>query len=190
MKIDIATRMTIPKIAVLATGLAAVFLVAASNPQPAQASAGKATECTRCHQAGGSVTAAPSDATPASGVPYTVAIALTTTSTGKSGYWISDGADVSVVGDPVDGSSLSAAMTAPAAAGTYTYTVWADRGGKSDGQASSARYSITVAKAPATIQPPASTAPSSKGPLVGLGVLALVLVGAGTTWGIRRRGQN
>lgn len=82
-------------------------------------------------------------------------------------------------------------MTAPDAAGRYTYTVWADQGGKSDGQASSATYSITVAGLPVGERDPGvgGAAQSNKAPLVGVGGLALLLAGAWTTWAIRRRGQ-
>ena len=46
-------RMTIPKLAVLATGLAAAVLVATINPAPvAQAFPNKQQECLNCHGVG------------------------------------------------------------------------------------------------------------------------------------------
>ena len=40
-------------------------------------------------------------------------------------------------------------MTAPTTPGSYAYTVWCDRGGKTSGQAKSTTYSITVQAPPA-----------------------------------------
>jgi len=70
--------MTIPKLAVLATGLAAAVLVATINPAPvAQAFPSKQQECLNCHGVGapaGTVNAVPSTTTPAAGATYTVLV--------------------------------------------------------------------------------------------------------------------
>lgn len=66
---------SIPKVAVLATGITATILVATINPAPAaQAFPSTSKDCAGCHTAGGSTTAAPSTPTPAAAAGYTVAI--------------------------------------------------------------------------------------------------------------------
>jgi hypothetical protein len=140
-------KLNLPKIAVLATGLTAAVVVATMNLAPtAQAYPTKATACTQCHTAGGSVTAAPSSATVAPGAVYTVALAFTGGST-PVGYWISGNSANITASD-----AGPASMTAPAAAGSYTYTVWM----RSDVVASTT-YTITVS-APVTT-PPVTTPP-------------------------------
>jgi IPT/TIG domain len=144
------------------------------GPAPAQALPSYASTCTGCHTAGGSVTATPSSATLASGAAYTVAIAITAASTGNSGYWIatsdaSGAAGTSVTtGGPAAGTTFSAAMTAPTAAGTYYYKVWANKGSP-PGAASSVLYSITVAAAgttpPPTTVPPVTPPPTTVPPV-------------------------
>lgn len=153
MRICGLKRKAIPKIAVLATGLAVALLAATIHPAPAQASPDYASNCTECHSAGGSVLATPSLATVAPGAAYTVSLAFTGGG-GPVGYWISGN------GANVTGSSTTAAMTAPAAAGPYTYTVW-----MRNGVASSTTYSITVAAAdPVGVAPVASfTASATSG---------------------------
>ena len=79
------------------------------------------------------------------GAAYTVAIAVTGGS-GNIGYWISGN------GASVNGISASATMTAPAAAGTYTYTAWVRQG-----LTASTTYSITVG--PVATTPPPTTVP-------------------------------
>jgi hypothetical protein len=144
---------TVPKMAVLATGLTAAVFAASIGQSPAQALPSYASACTGCHTAGGSVTATPSSAILAPGAAYTVAIAITATAGGNSGFWIS-GNGASVTGGPAAGSTQSAAMTAPATAGTYNYTVWANQGAP-PGAASSVVYNITVAAPPVTpVTPP------------------------------------
>ena len=136
-------KLSVSKIVVLATGLTAAVLVATMSPQAAQATPDEQSACTGCHTAGGAVTASPSSATPPASAAYTVAITFTSTATGNSGYWISDASGTTnVTGGPAAGNTFSAAMTAPAAAGTYTYTVWATTA--KPGQTSSTTYSITV----------------------------------------------
>src|SRR5665647_724948 len=110
-------RKTIPKVAVLAAGLTAAVVAVTMTSAPAQASPGYASTCSSCHTAGGSVAATPSSATLAPGAAYTVALAFTGGSS-PVGYWVSgNGASVTAS----DAGPVS--MTAPAAAGSYTYTV-------------------------------------------------------------------
>jgi len=139
-------KLSIPKVAVLATGLAAAVMVATVSPAPvAQAKTGYTEDCTGCHSAGGSVTATAA-ATQLPGASYTVALAFTGGSS-PNAFWIS-GNGVNVTGS----SATSATMTAPATAGTYTYTVWVR-----SGVVASTTYSITVAAAPTTTTPPVTT---------------------------------
>jgi hypothetical protein len=140
-------KLSLPKVAVLGTGLAAAVMVATVSPAPvAQAHVGYTETCDGCHDVGGSVSATPSSATPAPGAAYTVALAFTG-GTSPSGFWIS-GNGVNVTGS----SSTSATMTAPAAAGTYTYTVWVRAG-----VVNHTTYAITVAAAPVTTTTPPVT---------------------------------
>src|SRR4029078_13551605 len=83
---------TIPTLAVLATGLAAALLVATIDPLPAQATPGKARDCTGCHCSGsvaGTVRATPSTTSPAPGAAYTVAVTAPA-GTGNTGDWITE----------------------------------------------------------------------------------------------------
>jgi Fibronectin type III domain len=145
--------LSMPKIAVLATGLTAAVLVATVSPAPsAQARVGYTEDCSGCHAAGGSVTATPSSATPAAGAAYTVALAFTGGSS-PAGFWIS-GNGANVTGS----SATSATMTAPTAAGTYTYTAWVR-----SGVVASTTYSITVGAAPTTV-PPTTVPPTTVPP--------------------------
>src|SRR5450631_3362241 len=141
--------MSLPKIAVLATGAIAALLVTTVGQAPAQAHPSYASTCVPCHDAGGSVAATPSSATLAPGAPYTVALVFTGGSS-PVGYWISgNGASVTA------SDAGPAPMTAPAAAGSYTYTVW-----MRSGVAASTTYSITVAAGPTTTTttvPPTTT---------------------------------
>ena len=139
----------------LATGLTAAILVATINPAPAQAEPFKGTTCIGCHTAGGSVTATPSIGTPTAGAAYTVAIVITNTASGNSGYNISLGGVSFLVGTAAE-KTFSAAMTAPAAAGPYTYNVGADTGAP-PGAASATTYTITVGATTTTTPPPTTT---------------------------------
>jgi serine protease len=157
LKIYSLKRSTIPKIAVLATGLTAAILVATINPAPAQAQPYKQTACTECHTAGGSVSATPSSPTLAPSVAYTVALVFTG-GTSPDGYWISGN------GVSVNASNAGPApMTAPATAGTYTYTVW-----MRSGVVASTTYSITVSTTPppttTTTTPPPTTTTTTPPP--------------------------
>ena len=144
-------RKTIPKVAVLAAGLTAAVVAVTMTTAPAQASPGYASTCSSCHTAGGSVAATPSSATLAPGAAYTVALAFTGGSS-PVGYWVSgNGASVTAS----DAGPVS--MTAPAAAGSYTYTVW-----MRSGVVASTTYTITVAPV-ATTPPVTATTPPVTG---------------------------
>ena len=145
-------RRTMPKIAVLATGLAAAVLLVTINPIAAQAFPNKGTGCTGCHTAGGSVTATPSKVSVAPSAAYTVALAFTGGST-PVGYAITgNGANVNA------SNAGPASMTAPAAAGSYTYTVW-----MRSGVVATTTYTITVG-AVATTPPPTTVPPTTVPP--------------------------
>jgi hypothetical protein len=151
-------KASMPKVAVLATGLVGVVLVASMGPPAAQAFPGQARDCTGCHAAGGSTTATPSTLTPAAGATYSVAITLAANpSGGNSGYAIvpvTSGTGTVNGGNASSALSYSATMTAPVAAGTYSYHVYTNQGlTDPDGQASSASYSITVPATPTTAPP-------------------------------------
>jgi hypothetical protein len=152
-------KMSIPKIAVLATGAAAALLAATISPAPiAQAyPTPPQSACTGCHTSGGSVSATPSIATPAPGAPYTVTLAFTGGAGGNTGYWISGNSE-NIIGSAATGSTRTQAMSAPAAAGSYTYTVW-----MRDGTAATSTYTITVGAAPTT--PPVTTPPVTTPPV-------------------------
>ena len=94
------------------------------------------------------MTATPSKTTLTPGEAYSVQVTVALSSSGQAGYWISanDASTpaVSVAGGPGT-SPLTANMTAPSAAGTYTYKVWGAKGTPgSGGQATSTTYQITV----------------------------------------------
>jgi hypothetical protein len=133
LKIISLKTMSMPKLAVLATGLAAAVLVATVSPAPsAQAHTGYSEDCTGCHTAGGSLVATPGTRTLAAGEAYTVALAFTGGS-GGSAYWVTGN------GVNLTGSSSSVAMTAPAVAGDYVYTAW-----MTAGVTTSTTFTITV----------------------------------------------
>jgi predicted CXXCH cytochrome family protein len=180
MKICRLKKMSVPTVAVLATGLAAAFLVATMSPQVAHAYPTKAQNCATCHKASTSAatTAKPSTTAPMAGASYTVAITLAANPTGgNSGYAIVPFApDTQNTNGGNTGSLLSytATMTAPAAAGMYTYTVYTNMGSQATGQTGSAVYSITVAAGSTTppvttapVTPPVTTPPVTAPPLVG-----------------------
>jgi hypothetical protein len=128
----------------------AIAVVAA---KPAQALPSYKSTCSSCHSAtpSGTVTATPSKTTVAPGEAYTVAVAVNLTAGGKAGWWLANDAGtpaVSLAGGPGT-SPFTANMTAPAAAGTYTYKVWGAKGTPgSGGQALSTTYQVTVKSAP------------------------------------------
>ena len=157
-------KMSLPKIAVLSTGLTAAILLATMSPQAAQAySSPPISACTDCHGAATGTTTATAPSTVAAGASYTVAITLVANSLGgKTGYAILPVAPAtgSTAGG---GSALSytATMTAPAGTGTYSYTVWTNQGKPGAAKPSSTTYSITVGAAATT---PAATTPAAATP--------------------------
>jgi hypothetical protein len=174
LKIYSVKRKTIPKIAVLVTGLTAAILAATISPQAAQAYP-RAASCTGCHAdaagAVSTVTATPSTATPASGATYTVAITLTANPTGgNTGYGIvpiAPATEKTFGGNTGTQLAFTATMVAPAAAGTYSYTVWTNQGPTSAGLVGSKVYSITVAPVvtiPPTTVPPTTVPPTTVPP--------------------------
>jgi mono/diheme cytochrome c family protein len=171
LKIYSLKRNAIPKIAVLATGLTAAVLVATISPQAAQATP-RASNCTGCHAdaagAVSTVTATPSTANPAPGASYTVAITLTANPTGgNTGYGIvpiAPAVEKTFGGNTGSELAFTATMVAPAAAGTYSYTVWTNQGPTSAGLVGSKVYSITVAPVvtiPPTTIPPTTIPPTT-----------------------------
>jgi len=68
-------RISLPKVAVLATGLTAAILVAMMGPSTAQAYPSEQSKCSACHSAAsGPVTAIPSATTMAANTAYTVLV--------------------------------------------------------------------------------------------------------------------
>lgn len=146
-------------VAATAVGIA----VAAVGAMPAQALPSYQSDCSSCHKAAtsGTVTATPSKTSLSPGEAYTVDVAVGLTASGQSGYWISSNdavtPAVSTAGGP-GAAPFTAAMTAPAAAGTYTYKVWAAKGKPSSGgMALSTTYQVTVASTAPPASPPAVT---------------------------------
>ena len=168
-------KMSIPKFAVLATGLAAAVMVATINPAPAQAFPNKQQDCTGCHGSGtvyGTVTAVPSMMTQAAGAAYTVLVtAPANAAGGDTGFWIANSTATGTTGTTTgvyggyagtSAATYTAAMTAPAAAGTYYYKVWAVHGpADTSGVTNFALYSITVG---ATTTTPPTTPPTTVPP--------------------------
>jgi hypothetical protein len=171
MKIYKMKKMSIPKLGVLVAGLTGAVLVATISPQAAQATP-RAASCASCHAGATSATttATPSTMMPAAGASYTVAITLTANPTGgNSGYGIvpvTAGTGSTFGGNTGPLLSYTATMTAPAAAGTYSYTVWTNQGPTSAGDVGSAVYTITVAGAPPVTTPPVVTPPVVTPPVV------------------------
>jgi predicted CXXCH cytochrome family protein len=162
------TKMSLPKIVVLATGLAAAILVATMSPQVAHAFPTKAQDCANCHSGTSTATTAiPSTTTPAAGATYTVAITLAANPTGgNSGYAIVPVAPDTMktnAGNTASLTSYTATMTAPAASGTYSYTVYTNMGPTNAGQTGSAVYSITVTGG-STAPPPTTPVPTTAPP--------------------------
>lgn len=165
------TSLSLPKIAVLATGLAVGILAATMSPQAADATP-RASSCAGCHAGAtaSTTTAVPSTTTPAPGAAYTVAITLTANPAGgKSGYGIvpsTAGTGSTFGGNTGALLSYSATMTAPAAAGTYSYTAWTNQGSTSAGEVGSAVYTIKVTAASTTTPPTSSPTAPVTGPSV------------------------
>jgi len=157
LKIVSLKRKSIPKLAVLATGMAAAVMVAAVNMAPAQANPFNpgSPNCTECHTAGGSVLAT---TTPIAvgGAPYTVTLAFTgSTSSTAVGYRITRAGETPVFAS----DATTAEMTAPAAIGSYTYTVW-----MRSGVVATTTYTINITEAAPATTAPATTAPATTAP--------------------------
>ena len=161
MRICKLNRASLAKIAVLLTGLAAAILAVTLSPQAAHAFPSKQQDCTNCHGVGtpaGTVNAVPSTSTPAAGATYTVLVTEPANAAGgDTGYWIANSTAAGVTGtstgvyagnDGTLAATRTATMTAPAAAGTYWYKVWAVKGhSDATGVTNFALYSITVVPA-------------------------------------------
>jgi hypothetical protein len=168
MKIYKMKKMSIPKVGVLVAGLTGAVLVATISPQAAEATP-RAASCASCHAGATSATttATPSTMMPAAGASYTVALTANPTG-GNSGYGIvpvTAGTGSTFGGNTGPLLSYTATMTAPAAAGTYSYTVWTNQGPTSAGDVGSAVYTITVAGAPPVTTPPVTTPPVTTPPV-------------------------
>jgi predicted CXXCH cytochrome family protein len=164
VKIYSLKKLNLPKIVVLATGLAVAVMVFTIHPASvAHAFPTRAQNCANCHSGSTSAatTATPSTTTLVAGATYTVAITLAANPTGgNSGYAIVPVApDTQKTNGGNTGALLSytATMTAPAAAGTYSYTAYTNQGSQATGQTGSAVYSITVTAGSTT--PPVTTPP-------------------------------
>ena len=143
MRTTTVKRLANPKVAVLATGLAAAVMAVTVNPAPAQALPTYAQACTACQGAvkAGVSTAVPNATSVLAGASYTVLITYAAGGSGLTGFWIQGLGGVS--GGPSAATSYRATMKAPATAGLKNYTVWTRRGS----QVGSIPYTITV-KAP------------------------------------------
>ncbi len=158
-------KMSLPKILVLATGLAGAVLAVTMNPQAAHAFPSRAANCANCHSGSTSTatTATPSSTSAAAGATYTVAITLAANPTGgNSGYAIipvTAGSGTANGGNTGALLSYTATMTAPAAAGTYIYTVYTNMGPTNAGQTGSTTYTLTVTGGSTTPPVTATTTP-------------------------------
>jgi hypothetical protein len=177
LKIYNLKKVSIPKIAVLATGLTAAILVATISPQAAQAFPDKQTDCTGCHGVG----AAPGfmtmnflngPTTMPANTDYAIQILMNANvNDGASGWWIanSDASGVTSTaatvcrdawgvtppiapacyGGPALSQSFAARMTAPATPGVHWYKVFMVHGKPAAQETYTQLFSITVT-APAT----------------------------------------
>lgn len=158
--------------AIIALGaVAAAVAFGVAGAKPAAALPNYSPPCSTCHAgpASGSVSAVPSTTTPTANQAYTVDVTVALGASGGAGYRIMSGnastPAVDVHGGP-GASPFTANMTAPAAAGVYTYTVWGAKGKPSSGQAASTTYQITVTSGgggggTTDTVPPTTLAPSS-----------------------------
>lgn len=174
-------------VAVVLAATAIVFAGVTANPVNGFPS--RAQACTNCHNAApasATVSASPSTSTPAAGATYSVAINLAgLTASGDTGYWITNSAGtpaVSVFGGDTgtNQTTYTQTMTAPSTAGTYSYTVWCDRGGTGSGVAKSTTYTITVPAPPVPAAAITSLSPNH-GPTATSVVVAGSNLGSGGT---------
>jgi hypothetical protein len=162
---------------VIAGIVAATALFGAVATKPAEALPGYKSTCSSCHSAtpSGTVTAVPSKTTLAPGEAYTVTVTIPFTNTGMYGAWIhNSGNTTSVSAGPNATGPVVVNMTAPSAAGPYTYTAFGVRSttNQSTGEAASTTYQITVQSngggggsttvAPTTVAPNAASVKKGK----------------------------
>jgi PKD repeat protein len=185
-------KKNIPKVAALTAGLVAALVVATINPIAAQATP-RASSCNGCHASDtgnfSTVTAVPSTATPAAGATYTVAINMSANPNGgNAGFGIQaiapTPAPTTIVrGGPSATTSFTATMIAPAAAGTYSYTVWTNQGidDPSVSLTGSKVFTITVPGAPVAVTTTTALAVTPASPVVAPGspTLTATVTGAG-----------
>ena len=162
-------------------GILAAVVFAAVTAKPAESYPNRQQTCAGCHPGapgGTSVSATPSTTTPAAGATYNVIVNMAgLTSSGDTGYWISNATGtpaLSVYGGATGTkqTSYTQTMKAPGSAGTYTYTVWCEKGSKSSGQAKATTYSITV------LTPVPTAAISSLTPSHGLAGSSVTMAGS------------
>jgi hypothetical protein len=131
--------------AIVAT--AAVFGAVATKPADALPTYGGACSASGCHTSTptGAVSAQASQTTLSPGAAYTVTVTIPFTNTGRYGARIDNAGGVAQAhAGPQAGNPIVVNVTAPSAAGTYTYTAWGVRGAPGGGQAASTTYQITV----------------------------------------------
>ena len=161
---------------------AAAIVIAGVTANPVNGFPSRAQACTNCHNAApasATVSASPSPPTPAAGAVYSVAINLAGLSaSGDTGYWITNSAGTPAVsvyggGTGTSQTTYTQTMTAPSTPGTYSYTVWCNRGGTGSGVAKSTTYTITVPAPPAP-----AAAITSLSPTHGLTATSVVIAGS------------
>jgi hypothetical protein len=149
--------------------VAAVAVLGAVDARPAQAVPSEKRVCSICHTATpvGTVTATPSKTTLTPGEAYTVNVTVNLSAAGQTGYWIVNNdagtPDPNKAGGPA-ASPLTASMTAPPTAGTYTYKVYGVKSPatKANGQVQTTTYQITVSGGGGgTLVAPTVAAPSA-----------------------------
>ncbi len=134
---------------VIAAVVAAAAVFGAVATKPAEALPTYNGACSSCHSATpvGAVSALPSKPTLSAGEKYTVSVTIPFTNSGQYGARIDNaGGTAQADAGPQSGNPVVVNMTAPATAGTYTYTAWGVRSTTSisNGQAAPTTYQITV----------------------------------------------
>lgn len=150
--------------------IAAAAILGVVNARPAQALPSYKRVCSSCHSATpvGTVAATPSKTTLTPGEAYTVNVAVNLSAAGQTGYWIVNNdagtPNPNKAGGP-GASPLTASMTAPPTAGTYTYKVYGVKTTTSiaNGQTQTTTYQITVSggSGGGTLVRPTVAAPSA-----------------------------
>jgi len=134
---------------VIALIVATAVVFGAVATRPADAKPGYSGACSNCHSAtpSGAVSTQLSKTTFAPGEAYTVSVIIPFTNSGQYGARIDNASGVAQANQgPQAGNPVVVNMTAPSAAGTYTYTAWGVRSTTTEtsGQAASTTYQITV----------------------------------------------